>query len=352
MDSVTQAALGAAVAGMVAGRRCSPKVLLAGALLGTLPDLDVVIDYGDPVANTVNHRGFSHSLFVLPPLGVAIAALWWRLSDKTWPLWQLMVLVVSVLVTHPLLDSMTAYGTQLFWPLDKPPVAVASIFIIDPLYTLPLLIGVLAALVWRANAARLCVIGLIASSLYLLSSVYQLEQIKARVAQQTQGTELAGKPMFITPTPFNTVLWRIVVRGEQTYWEGLASRLDKTPEIDWMAFEQQGWPLAESESLTALRFFARDFLRYENRGGQQVVTDLRLGMANYRPFQFLLAEQSEQGEWRPVPPRQLEPGPVLPRTIPALWRRLLGDQSIDALLCNQKDCYPNEEQQAKVRSAS
>ncbi|WP_253952079.1 metal-dependent hydrolase, partial [Photobacterium sanctipauli] len=50
MDSVTQMVLGAAVAGFVAGRKCSPKILLAGAALGTLPDLDVMLSYGDPVS--------------------------------------------------------------------------------------------------------------------------------------------------------------------------------------------------------------------------------------------------------------------------------------------------------------
>lgn len=59
MDSVTQAALGAAVAGLIAGKKCSPKVLLAGAALGTLPDLDVLIHYGDPVSDMVKHRALA-----------------------------------------------------------------------------------------------------------------------------------------------------------------------------------------------------------------------------------------------------------------------------------------------------
>ncbi len=85
MDSISQAALGAAVAGAVAGRRCTPKVLLAGAALGTLPDLDVMLDYGDPISNMVKHRGFSHSLFVLLPFAAMLAALWKRFVAKDWP---------------------------------------------------------------------------------------------------------------------------------------------------------------------------------------------------------------------------------------------------------------------------
>src|SRR5690606_24864818 len=113
MDSITQAALGASIAGAVAGKALGRSVLLTGALLGTLPDLDVVIDYGTAVANFTQHRRFSHSLFILAPLSLLIA---WGLSR-----WQPLisfercrVLVGLIQITHPLLDPVPPYGTQLF----------------------------------------------------------------------------------------------------------------------------------------------------------------------------------------------------------------------------------------------
>ncbi|BBI59475.1 hypothetical protein HSBAA_07810 [Vreelandella sulfidaeris] len=75
MDSVTQAVLGAAIGGAVLGRRLGRKAILIGAVLGTLPDLDVALDYGDAVANVTEHRGFSHSLFVLTGLATLLALL-------------------------------------------------------------------------------------------------------------------------------------------------------------------------------------------------------------------------------------------------------------------------------------
>ena len=74
MDSITQAVLGASIQGALLGRWQGRKALLYGAMLGTLPDLDVVIDYGDAVADMTFHRGFSHSLFVLT--GVALLLTW------------------------------------------------------------------------------------------------------------------------------------------------------------------------------------------------------------------------------------------------------------------------------------
>ena len=98
--------------------------MLAGAALGTLPDLDVFIDYGDAVRNFTYHRGFSHSLLVLAPFSVAL----WLLLRRFWaPVREAprrwLAAIALTLLTHPLLDAHTAYGTQLLWPLDSPPVA-------------------------------------------------------------------------------------------------------------------------------------------------------------------------------------------------------------------------------------
>ncbi|MDD1794906.1 metal-dependent hydrolase [Enterovibrio makurazakiensis] len=344
MDSISQAALGAAVAGLVAGKRCTPKVLLAGAALGTLPDLDVVLDYGDPISNMIKHRGFSHSLFVLIPFSVVLALFWKRFFAASWPFVQLLTLITAALITHPILDSFTSYGTQLFWPLDVPSVAISSMFIIDPLYTLPLLIPVLAALIWRRRAAKLCGAGLAISTLYLMWSLVALGQVQERVEENVAGTHLEGQPVFISPTPFNTVLWRVVVLDDEKYWEGLTSLLDEDPVIDWMPMIRGEWPFpSEPELLAQFEAFTRGFVQFKQQDNTLTVTDLRLGMAMYHPFEFLMAEKNDQQIWQLVDPVQLDPGPVLPRQIPALWMRLLGLQSIDALLCNEHDCFREEQ---------
>jgi inner membrane protein len=170
VDSVTQAALGAAIGGAIAPAGQRRKALLVGAALGTLPDLDVLIDYGDAVANFTYHRGFSHSLFVLPPF----AALLWLALKRWWapvrgaPL-QWLAIIGLALITHPLLDAHTAYGTQLLWPLTVPPTMWATLFIIDPLFTLPLLVGIIIVAVrparpWSERVIRSC---LLLSTLYL-----------------------------------------------------------------------------------------------------------------------------------------------------------------------------------------
>src|SRR5690606_34630920 len=112
MDSVTQATLGAGIGGALMGHRYGRKAVLAGAALATLPDLDVLIDYGDPLTQMINHRGFSHSLFVLTGLSFVLA---WlarrsRLHDDGGEYGRLLLTLWLILVTHPILDAFTSYG--------------------------------------------------------------------------------------------------------------------------------------------------------------------------------------------------------------------------------------------------
>src|SRR5690606_30549136 len=104
MDSLTQAVLGAGIQGAMLGRFHGRKALVAGALLATLPDLDVLIDYGDPVSGMINHRGFSHSVFVLTAVSLLITWLVrrWRPSPD-YGTGRLFLSIWLVLITHPLL---------------------------------------------------------------------------------------------------------------------------------------------------------------------------------------------------------------------------------------------------------
>ncbi|HSC79985.1 MAG TPA: metal-dependent hydrolase, partial [Chitinolyticbacter sp.] len=133
MDSLTQIVLGASVAALAAPPAQRRRALLAGAMLGTLPDLDIVplaLMGVDAVTYVTWHRGPSHSLLVL----TALALLLWplarwrsttvRVAPRRW-----LAAIWLALLTHPLLDAFTVYGTQLWWPLQPPPAMWSSVFI-------------------------------------------------------------------------------------------------------------------------------------------------------------------------------------------------------------------------------
>ena len=310
MDSITQAALGAGICGAMLGRYHGRKAVVAGAVLGTLPDLDVVIRYADPVSAMINHRGFSHSLFVLTALAMVLTAAmrYWKPSPHYgagrlfWAIWL-------ALITHPLLDAFTAYGTQLLWPLRPTPTAWSTLFIIDPFFTAPLTLAVLAALLAGAGdrTRRALRWTLAWCCIYLAASIAFKQVVEHRVRHQLERDGVAVQAMFSTPQPFTILLWRVVARSpDGHYYESTSGILDLQPP-EWLR-QPLNADLARSmpplEQLDGLRWFSGDWLRYDEIDGQLVVSDLRMGLgAGYYSFRFLFADRpSPNAPWQPRTP--------------------------------------------------
>lgn len=315
MDSLSQLALGAAVSVAVMGRRTAVwKAALWGGVLGTLPDLDALIDHGNPVLNMVLHRAETHALFwqslAAAPMAAALA--WWtdrqpaafagvpgRASGPSAPgsflPWLLTVWLV--LVTHALLDAMTIYGTQLALPFSSQPFGLGSIFIIDPLYTVPLLAGLAAALLRRGPAGgRWNLAGLVLSTAYLGWSVAAQHHVADLVQAQLagRGEVVSADRVLVTPTAFNTALWRIVVMHPTHYEEGFYSLADRGRAVRFNAYPLDPDLFREVEGLDAVRriaAFSRGFNRVDEREGVVRITDLRMGQEPLYVFSFAVARR-------------------------------------------------------------
>ncbi len=323
MDSITQAALGASIAGLVAGKTFGRSALLTGALLGTLPDLDVLIDYGTAVANFTQHRGFSHSLFVLAPVSLLLATLLWRWKPE--PGFQRWLLLTAlVLLTHPLLDTFTTYGTQLFWPTGRP-LAISSIFIIDPLYTLPLLAGCIVFLL-RPPAQRAVAAGLVLSSVYLGWSFVAQQVIIERVQPALAKAGLADAELLVQPMPFNTVLWRATAITDRQRVEIVTGFLDDDTPLTLEYFPRQpelARAVSQLPEARRLEWFTRGFLDYRASNGKITATDIRLGIPGAHPFTFVLA--SERGGKLIPGNGERAPRPTMNTgALPLLWARATG----------------------------
>ena len=297
MDSLSQIALGAAVSVAVMGRRTAVwKAALWGAVAGTLPDLDVFIDQGDAIRNMVLHRAETHALFWLTLFSMPFAAAVAWLSrewaqGKRW--WLAMWLA---LVTHPLLDAMTVYGTQLALPFSNHPYGVGSVFIIDPLYTLPLLLGAGWALAGRGSqrGLRANAWGLALSTVYLVWGVAAQQQVNRVATASLAAQGIATERVLVTPTAFNSLLWRVVaVRGD-FYHEGFYSLLDDTPQV---AFDRypRGNALADeltnADGVQLLRAFSKGFFALREEAGRVLISDLRMGQEPSYTFTFAVAEK-------------------------------------------------------------
>ena len=297
MDSVTQFALGASIGEGVLGRKAGNRAALTGGIVATLPDLDSFIPWQDAVASFTYHRSATHSLIVLVSVSPLFTWLVLKLQP-TWQAWrrQTFWLVFLALVTHPLLDAFTVYGTQLFWPLTDYPVSGSTIFIIDPAYTLWLLTGCIAAMTMTRQhhlGHRLNTAGLVLSSLYLGWTVAAKLVVDARAQAALAAQNIPYTSVMSTPAPFNTLEWRIIGRDETGYFDAFTPVFGASSPMTFTHYPSDDFllePIREHWPVRRLRAFTHGFYRVARQDESIYITDLRMGLENSYRFNFKVGE--------------------------------------------------------------
>lgn len=338
MDSFTQLTLGAAVGEAVLGHKVGRRAALWGAICGTLPDLDVLISLGDPVSDFTYHRGVSHAFFFMTLAAPLVVWLIMRIHPKTNPHrlgW--LILVLLAFYTHALLDCFTVYGTQIWLPFSNHPVAWSTISIIDPAYTVPLLIGVLCALLIRRSSSlghRLNAIGLTLSCLYLVWTASAKFYVDNVVEKSIELQNITHSHLLSTPTPFNSLLWRFVVMENNSYYEGFYSVFDQSPEVQLTRYKSQPellQTISGEWAVQRLQWFSKGFFKVSNDIDKIVITDLRMGWESFYVFSFAVGIIDNNGiqaiEPEQQPPNRLDPVKQLLR----MWRRIW-DEEIHLIL--------------------
>ena len=330
MDSITHLFLGGALAAAIAPAKHRRAALLAGAAINTLPDLAVIPLFtlsSDPVVHMTWHRAATHSLLVLP---FVAWALWWLLKSRWAPVrddprrgfWMILV----TLLAHPLIDACTVYGTQLWWPLPVPPAMWSSLFIIDPLFTLPLVLACVLAWAWkeRERATRALTVGLVLAGGYVGWSLAAKAMVDRAAQQALAAQGLGDAPRFSVPMPFNTLLWRVVamtpdgfVEGERSLWADRGPMVFRTHRSDTQALAE----VAEHPSVARLLWFNHHFAKASVEGDKLVLADLRMGLEPAYSFRFAVAERDGAG-WRAIPVTQAPWPTEMANQLPRVWERI------------------------------
>ena len=209
MDPVTHVLLGASLGYAGFARKIGRAAALAGGLAAFAPDADVFIRSArDPLLAIEHHRGFTHAL-VFAPVGAAIvASLWltrgaWR-ERRRWRMLWLCCLVGYV--SHALLDAATSYGTQLLWPFSSGRAGWDLISIIDPVFTLALAVGLIAALV--RQRPRPAVVALAFAGAYLIFGGIQHARAVAAQGELAATRGHTRERFEVMPTLANNIVWR------------------------------------------------------------------------------------------------------------------------------------------------
>ena len=231
MDSITQGLLGGAIAQLGFRQRIGRDATWVAAGAAVLPDLDILIaplmgalgvDLG-PMGRVVVHRSYSHALLMAPLIALPVALAWWALrrrrAARATSFWLLYALVVLAVMSQPLLDVCTSYGTQVLLPFDRHRYALDAVPIVDIFYTPALILTLLASYLLRrrlgeqrARRATLVVgwAGVLLTTAYIgagrLAHDAVIERGRAALAGE-RIERIEAYPMIPT-----ILVWRVVAR--------------------------------------------------------------------------------------------------------------------------------------------
>lgn len=305
MDSLTQIVLGAAVGEAVLGKKVGNKAMLYGAIAGTIPDLDVLANYfTDTITAIEIHRGFTHSIFFSVFFAPVFGWLVYKIEKKSgvgWKGWSW--LFFWALITHPILDGFTTWGTQFFWPFEYR-VAFKNIFVIDPLYTVPFLFFLVLTMFQKRTSPKRKKynrLGLIISSSYLVLTLVLKGVTYKKFTNALDEQQIAYTKIQTKPGPLNTVLWVANVETENAFLIGDYSFFDSQP-IEFHSFPKNHHLLGdwiEKPNVQRLIKIAEDgWFTISEKEGKLFFNDLRFGLLNNDPtnpefvFSYLLKEEN------------------------------------------------------------
>ena len=287
MDPLTQGALGAALQQTIAKKVSVGRAGLFGFFAGMAADLDVFFrSPEDPLLFLEYHRQFTHSLVFIPIGGMLCGMLLYALLGRRWilSLWQSFLFCTMGYATHALLDSCTSYGTQLLWPFSDVRVAWDAISIVDPLFTVPILLGVFMA--GRYKKSFFARAALVWAVIYIALGVLQRE--RAITIGKGLAIERGNKLLRIEAKPSfaNIFLWKIVYETQERFYidavrpsfspkvfNGTSiSKLDVSKDFPWLIPNSQ-----QAQDIERFRWFSNRYVAKDPSHPNRVI-DVRYSM--------------------------------------------------------------------------
>jgi inner membrane protein len=288
LDSVTQIVLGAAVAEAVGGKKMGNKAAFWGGVAGTIPDLDVFFTrLYHPVDAALVHRGFSHSILFACLIGPLLGWILFKFYKERYELKTWVLLFFLGIITHPMLDIFTNYGTEFFWPFSLR-ITFNSVFVIDPLYTLPFMTCILIALFLKRDnpkRGKINRFGIYYSTGYLLYGVIIKLFILGSAHSFFQENKLTTRNAMVTPMPLTSFYWMVLAEDDTNYYVGYKSLFYSfnTKDIDTIPKNKQAlydlkWP---GKNYSAkLDFISNGYYTTERSGDTLKFYDLRFGVTS------------------------------------------------------------------------
>lgn len=184
-----------------------PVAALCGGMAAMFPDSDIIIrSENNPLLSLQYHRHFTHALVFVPFGAAIVAAIAWLIFRAKLTYRQLYAFCFCGMATHGMLDSMTNYGTHLFWPFTNRRESWSIISIIDPIFTFTMIGLLIAAL--RTRARRFVAIAILFALSYWSFGYTQREKATAQMLALAASRGHVVERYEVKPSLANLFVWR------------------------------------------------------------------------------------------------------------------------------------------------
>ncbi len=231
VDSLTHIALGAVIGETIAGKELGKKAILLGAAAQLFPDIDFVAAlWLSPAENLVAHRGITHSLLfnILVTLFFAgIAQRKFRVASLSTRQWITFFGIQTGV--HIFIDAFNAYGIGILEPFSAYRLSFHSLYVADPLFSIWIIVATIVLLVIKSNRLirlRWTRFSLAICATYLLISLINKSIINKNVKRNLKQEHIVYTDFITTPTPFNNLLWYVMIKTSNGYYTGYRSVFD------------------------------------------------------------------------------------------------------------------------------
>lgn len=319
------------------GKKIGNKAQLIGAIAGTLPDLDILLNpfFTDEIIQLQIHRSYSHSMFVLLLLAFPFA---WithvvfkrKIAYKEWYLlWSL------ALVTHTLLDCCTTYGTQFLLPFTNYLIGFNNIAVLDPFWTLPFMFILGICLFMRKENPRrikFAIASIAYASLYMGYTLVNKYNVHEKFETSLDQQHITHESLYTSPSMFNNWLWAGIAVTNDTIYLAEYSTLQSEAEVPWVAYERNLSVLKNHPAqyeIKILKWFSQDKYFVREVNGEIHFFIVKWGRADFRKtepheaFIFYWRIFQQNGEWKAAPVQPTWENGEFSDAWNSLWHRVL-----------------------------
>jgi inner membrane protein len=239
------------------------------------------------------------------------------------------------IITHPLLDTCTTYGTQLWQPFASDRIALNNVAVADPLYTIPFLIFV----IWASRISHhrrfrrwVNITGLIVSSAYLMFTFVNKWKVDKVMQDSITAEKIQASRYLTSPTILNNILWTGLAECDTSFFYGQYSLLDRQARFSLRQIPKSHHLLQahwDDRDITILRWFSKGYFNVlPMPDGTLQFNDLRFGgLGNdlERPEDYIFRFILEEKEGKLIAKQDQRPPDISFRdAFTDLWRRIQG----------------------------